>query len=181
MYAIFGQNEDYFWVEAPYLGLYDLVSAIPELVHGKRIAITSFDSGPFRPSSKEVAAGWQAQGSVAFSPVIRDVEQLPTGEYDEWYVGATWPAGFEPHVFINYGGFSLRDPAHLVEKLRPTWDRMASEFARDRILEQQAQFWTQLGRLSPISYLAEGDLLVCVTRDERLFERCKQWFHSTSL
>jgi hypothetical protein len=178
MRVISGQHGEYFWVEAPELTLHALISAFPDVVRGRRVAITSFDSGAFRPNSEELAAGWQELGTVALSPVVQAVKDLPTGGYDEWYVDATLPVGFEPQVFINYGGFSLRSPDYIVDELRPTWDRQGAQVERDRILEQQAQFWSQLERLRPTGYLAEGDLLIYVARDTRLFQLCTDWCHA---
>jgi GNAT superfamily N-acetyltransferase len=65
MPKIFGQHEEYRWIEARDLTLHDLLSAVPEFVLGERFAITSFDSGPFCPNREEVAAGWERIGFIA--------------------------------------------------------------------------------------------------------------------
>lgn len=102
-------------------------------------------------------------------------EQLPTDGFDEWYVDTRWPVEFTPLVFINFGDFSLAEPCDSVANGEPTWDRAAAGAARDQILERQAQFWEQLARLAPLTYLGDGDRLVCVTRDASLFRLATEW------
>lgn len=173
-----GTHGRYLWLESSNLFLPKLVRAVPALVQGRRVAVTSFDSGLLDLTAEETEAGWERRGSVAVSPVISEPSQLPHSEWDEWYVVEDWTATFEPQVFINYGGFSLRDPAYLTEGLHPTWDRAGAEAEEDRIREQLDRFWEQLELLSPISYLAEGDLLILATRDADLHKRCLAWARS---
>ena len=65
------------------------------------------------------------------------------------------PVTFDDYqAFINYGGFSLALP----------------DFS-----ELQKGFWRQLERLAPQSFLAEGDNLICVTKDGDLFDQLSEW------
>lgn len=139
------------------------------------MVVTAIDSGPFRPTDDELNAGWSVAGHLARSPLVNDPAELPTDGFDEWYVDLKWPVAFVPVVFINFGCFSLADPSAVASNLDPTWDRAAAEAARDQILERQAQFWEQLARLSPVTYLGEGDRLVCVTRNESVFRAAAAW------
>lgn len=65
---------------------FDLFQACPEIILGKYVAVTSFDSGPLEPTDKEKASGWQSRGKIAYSPKIQNVEELPREGWDEWYI-----------------------------------------------------------------------------------------------
>ena len=65
---------------------FDLLELCPEIVLGKFVAVTSFDSGQFLPSDKETAAGWQHRAKIAYSPKVEKPEDLPRAGWDEWYI-----------------------------------------------------------------------------------------------
>lgn len=149
-----GKRGDYFWVEWRDDFLSDLLSAFPQLVLGKYLVNTSFDSGSLTLAPEEIEQGWRKHNKLALSPPISDVAYIPKDQYDEWYV-FTSPATFENYeVFVNYGGFSLE----------------SSDFA-----EFQERFWRQLERLVPETFLAEGDNLICVTRNEPFYNQVALW------
>jgi hypothetical protein len=143
----------------------DLFEICPELVVGKYIAMTSFDSGPFLLDENEQSAGWISISDIAYSPPITSIDMLARDWYDEWYIFRT-PANLgevvnlyfqnafqEPEkgklqVFVNFGGFALNAPAY---------ESMVNFF------------WKQLALIRPESYLAVGDFLNFVTSDENLF------------
>ncbi|MDQ1407186.1 MAG: hypothetical protein QOG55_2815 [Acidobacteriaceae bacterium] len=58
----------------------------PQIVLGRYLAGTSFDSGSLVPNEDEVIAGWESRGGIAYSPEIESVEKLPHDLYDEWYL-----------------------------------------------------------------------------------------------
>jgi hypothetical protein len=173
----FGLHGAYPWFETVGPSLSELVRAVPDLVRGHRVVVTAIDSGPFRPTDDELNAGWSVAGDLARSPLVVDPKQLPAEGFDEWYVDTHWPLPFVPLVFINFGGFSLGAPRDVAAG-DSTWDRKAAEAARDQIAEQQRQFWQQLARLAPRTYLGDGDRLICATRDVSLFERAAAWVRS---
>jgi hypothetical protein len=159
-----GSHGDYSWMEWEPGYLRDLLWACPQIVRGRYLAVTSFDSGPRPLLDEERQAGWISDGGIAFSPPITDVGQLALGEYDEWYVFDE-PVWFPPiEVFINYCGFSLRFPQDLDKEL-------AAE-----LRAMQDRFWSQLEGLRPESYLGEGDRLVFVTRSRDLAEAARGAF-----
>ena len=83
----------------------------------------------------------------------------PRGEWDEWYVFEAEPSACAPEVFVNYGGFSLRhDPGN-------EWQQATVE-----------RFWGQLAEWWAESYLAEGDNLICVTRQEAVVPELVRFF-----
>jgi hypothetical protein len=151
-----GQRNGYGWVEwesrSQYLS--DLLSVFPQLVLKKYLVNTSFDSGSLSLSPEEVGRGWRKHNKLALSPLVGDVSEVPLCHYSEWYVFLS-PVTFDDYEdFINYGGFSLELP----------------DFRG-----LQERFWRQLDRLAPESFLAEGDNLVCVTRDAKLFHQLSEW------
>ena len=150
-----GQRGTYAWIvwNAQFLG--DLIRTFPELVVGKYVVITAFDSGPLVLSEEEQQRGWHLYGGFAHSPRIHTLADLPYDQYDEWYIAPTQLSFAQCEVFVNYGGFRLQDAAELAAL--------------------QARFWQQLDDIAPETYLAEGDNLVVATRDVALVERMRQW------
>jgi hypothetical protein len=148
-----GKHGDYFWVEWSEDFLGDLLFAFPQIVLKKYLVNTSFDSGSLVLAPTETEHGWRKHNELALSPAIKEVSQIPKDQYDEWYI-FTSPATFDNYeVFINYGGFSLHN----------------------FFLEHQERFWQQIERLAPESFLAEGDNLICITRNESLYNQVSLW------
>jgi hypothetical protein len=148
-----GKRGNYFWVEWRDDFLGDLLSAFPQIVLGKYLVNTSFDSGSLSLVQEEIEQGWRKHKELTLSPPIKEVSLIPKDQYDEWYVFSS-PTTFENYeVFVNYGGFSLQD----------------------FLVEIQERFWQQLERLAPESFLSEGEHLICVTRNESLFNQVSLW------
>lgn len=142
---------------------FDLLQICPDVVLGKYIAITSFDSGPLVPTDEEKAAGWQSRGKIAYSPKVRNVTSLPRADYGEWYIfDAPTDLGtshldenlFEVpqekghlSIFVNYG-FALHPPERA---------------------SLATMFWPQMTRIGPESYVADNDYLTFVTLNKTLF------------
>lgn len=143
---------------------FDLLQLCPELVLGKYVVITSIDSGPLTPADKEIAAGWQSRGKIAYSPKIQNADQLPRAGWDEWYVFDSPPDLGTSHlaenifeapqeqghvsVFVNYG-FALYPP--------------------ERSSSLSALFWQQLLWICPESYVANNDYLSFVSKNRTFF------------
>lgn len=152
----------------------DLLQICPDIVLGKYVAITSFDSSPLVPTEDEKAAGWKSRSNIAYSPKIQDVANVPRGGYDEWYIlGNPVDLGtshlgenvFEVpqeqgqvSVFVNYG-FILYSPDHA---------------------SLAELFWPQMERLRPESYVAIHDYLTFVSANETLFARALDAIKSLS-
>ena len=135
------------WADAATsMHLPQLLSVYPKLVEGLYVAITSFDSGFFEPSNAEIDAGWQAQGQIAYSPLVADWRELPYEVYDEWFVfqEPTTVCAGEP--MVNYLGFS---------PIGFDWP------------EKLDLFWTRIIRHRPIHVIGDGQHLFLITRDER--------------
>jgi hypothetical protein len=160
-----GSRGDYSWLTTAEHELHDLITSCPQVVLGKYIAVTSFDSGWLVPNEDEILAGWQSRGGIAYSPKVESVEKLPHDLYDEWYVfkiprdlgklfqGNVFETSMQAgqvEVFANFGpGFSLK-----------------SSEAKD----QTDLFWLQLELIQPESFVSDGDLLNFATTDDQLFD-----------
>ena len=133
-----------------------------------RLCITAFDGGPIRPSPEEQAEGWMVRGEVMVSPPLAEGLDIPHDGYDEWYLLDEPPSsGWQPEVFVNYGGFTLVPTEVLYKSYDPSWDRHGLNWL-DPI---QKRFWEQLERLNPVSFIAMGDYDVVVSRRREFIER----------
>ncbi|SRR6266404_1287424 len=161
-----GLHGEYEWLTTRRDGLDALLRACPQVVIGKYVAITSFDSSPLPLNEIEKNAGWESRKGAGYSPKVQTVETLPFEEYNEWYVLQSpfdlgqisqtdvlkypLPSG-EIAVFVNYGCFRLHMP---------------DVPAMQDLIEL---FWTQLESINPESYIADGDLLNFACRNKDLF------------
>jgi hypothetical protein len=142
----------------------DVLECCPDVVLGKYVAITSFDSGALRLTEGQRSAGWVSRGEIAYSPEIQHVNMVPQAYFSELYVfGAPTNLGvladpstniFESemqqgqvHTFVNFD-FGFHDP----------------EYA-----DLAHMFWRQLGWMKAESYLAQNDYLIFVTANARVF------------
>ena len=130
-------------------------------------------SGPLAATPEEREAGWQQRGDVAVAPRDLDPSKIPFDNFDEWYLFAGQVPEFGTfEVFVNWGGFSLIPPEAPSVQV-PTWDHAAArEHVRD-VEALQARFWSQLQRLQPSCYVADGYRLTVVTQSED--ERNRIW------
>jgi hypothetical protein len=169
MQMTIGSHDNYEWLVSDH-DLHTLLERCPEVVVGKYIAITSFDSGPLVPNDDEQAAGWMNEGNIAYTPEIQSVENLPHELYDEWYVfreprrigtlvtaeknifeGPLRPGHVE--AFVNFGAFHLH---------KPDMKALAD------------LFWEQLPWISPESYIADGECLIYVSSNKELFAKARK-------
>lgn len=169
----FGSSGHFRWVVSDNC-LDDILQVCPDVVVGKYVAVTAFDSGPVRNlTEKEREAGWELRNDIAYSPRIRSTDQLFYDScccYNEWYIfnspadlGRRVPQGFnvfqtplsqgEIEALVNY-----QLGLHLPE------------------MEAVAKiFWEQMNRTNPYVYLADcQEWLTIVSSDRILIERCHQ-------
>ena len=132
----------------------ELFQAVPELVVGKYLLNTTFDSGPLTLSEEEISCGWKSNGRYALSPPIKELDQIPDVHYTEWYSYTSPVELGECKIFVNHGGFSLEDDQY---------ETLANEF------------WRQLSVMQAESYISEGVNLICVTKRTDLFNRLRVW------
>ena len=134
--------------------LADLLAEEPALVLDKYIAIASCDSGPYKPTSDEMARGWDLRGNTAISPKITELNALPMPGFDEWYVYEEKPASYNFEPFVNTFGFS---PLTSNE-------------------EEVTKFWAQVEAAHPLHVIGAGTpTMFLVTRIEEMFEAAKRF------
>jgi len=137
------------WRDDSHRSFVELLELAPELVCGKRVAITSCDSGPYAPSSDEVDAGWTRVGSTAISAEIDGPLELPAVGFDEWYIFDEVPHVVPTRSHVNQFDFSLLDESDATES-----------------------FWEQIGETHPLHVLGDGAQNVFfVTRDRTTYDR----------
>jgi hypothetical protein len=158
-----GSANGYHWLVSTNRQL-DVLECCPDVVLGKYVAITSFDSGALRLTEEQRSAGWVSRGEIAYSPEIQHVNTVPQTYFSELYVfdaptnlgvlAAPSAKIFESemqqgqvHTFVNYD-FGFHDP----------------EYA-----DLAHMFWRQLGWMKAESYLAENDYLIFVTANAKVF------------
>ena len=143
-----GVHQEYLWIEWENALLSELLRRVPQIVLGRFLVNTSFDSGSIHLSDPERAAGWRSNGTLTFSPRIRDVAAIPSDQFDEWLVFTEPPQLTDWNPFVNYCGFSIANPN--------------DSFQED--------LWSALNSHKPQCYLSEGTNLIFITRDKQLHE-----------
>lgn len=146
-----GQRAGYWMVEwgnGCDASLRDLVPVCPAIVLGRRAVIASWDSGTYRPTSEDLAAGWQSIGQLAVSPRIEAVDALPLLHFEEYYLYDREPVLAPHRHFVNRCEFS------------PLAEGDAETEA----------FWAQIAQHRPDHVAGAGSpALFLVTRDEALW------------
>jgi hypothetical protein len=159
-----GKTNNYYWIEGHEFSLHELVTKCPELLTGKTVAITSFDSGPLSPNDEEKGFGWYSKDNVFYAPKITNPRDLPYEQYDEWYIFDNLKE-FEPiDTFVNYGSFFLGDPIYKLQEADPTWDKVGIQRQIDSQREMQEKFWDYIRRIEPRSFVMDGDRFIFGSR-----------------
>ena len=164
-----GSQHDYDWLayHGGYSVLHKVIHACPKILLGNFLAITAFDSGPLRLTDEEKSAGWWSDDKIAFSPQIDDIDSVPCDQFDEWLIFNGPPKELgDVEIFVNYGNFSIAALEQIHDPWEPTWDKSALDIDR----ELQEQFWSQLVRVAPESYLAEGDAFLFASQNSSLVD-----------
>jgi hypothetical protein len=80
-----GKRNGYGWIEWEWRSqfLTGLLPTFPQLIVGKYLVNTSFDSGSLSLSPEEISLGWRKYNKLAMSPVIKDVSEVPYCHYSE--------------------------------------------------------------------------------------------------
>ena len=139
------------WSAAWDPSLADLIKVAPELVLGKRVAITACDSGPYVPSQDEMRMGWSAVKTTAISNEIVRPAELPAPGFDEWYVFDSMPQIIPKRNHVNLYGFSVLGDGH-----------------------ETGSFWEQVTSTQPLHVLGAGTPnMFFVTRDRESFQRVR--------
>ncbi|MGA2218276.1 MAG: hypothetical protein ABSG51_09330 [Terracidiphilus sp.] len=154
-----GSNGKYSWLVTED-SLSDILRVYPDVVVGKQLVVTSFDSGPLPLSDEEKAAGWESRGGIAYSPRVVSVNGLPHDDsYDEWYVfndapdlGRLYPSDMNP----------FQDPPGQGEVLAVVNYHLLLHLPEQGPLA--GLFWKQMDWIAPVTYLADCQThLACIS------------------
>lgn len=148
-----GKEGSYFWLQVLQLVNGHIIERVPEVLSEKHLVITSFDSGKLVLTEEEIQLGFKNYGDVTAIPPGVQLEKIPEGGGDEWYIfDGEIPSKIQSvHVFVNWLGF------HFDES--------------DKVKDLQKQFWSQLEELKPESYLGDTNILLFATRNKSLFDK----------
>jgi hypothetical protein len=120
-----GSTNGYRWLVSTDRQL-DVLECCPDVVLGKYVAITSFDSGQLGLTEAQRSAGWVSQEEIAYSPQIQNANIVPQAYFSELYVFGT-PTNLgvladpnnnifesemqqgQVHAFVNFD-FGFHDP-----------------------------------------------------------------------
>jgi hypothetical protein len=133
------------WPEREQLSLVDCWCAVPELVLGRFLVSTSFDSGSLCLTAAQLDAGWKVVGRLAHSPKITALSEIPHDQFDEWLAFDSPVEVPEFDTMVNYTHFSPID-FDWIEKLEI--------------------YWQQILRFRPRHVLAENYRVYVITSDE---------------
>ena len=143
-----GFRNNYHWFSTS-LEIKDLAKIAVSFHIGSYLHVTSFDSGKLSLCNEEQEIGWFSESEVS-SIILKTPEiRIPHEQYDEWYFSKekiSFPEGLE--CFVNYSGFSLSE--------------------KNVFSETVLHFWKQLIELDPDTYIANGDNVVVVSKNEKL-------------
>jgi hypothetical protein len=157
-----GKHDGYFWCESTSACLTDFLESFQDYFDGRWIAVTAFDSGPLKVSEDQRTRGWRSRGRVVLIPPSSGLP--PVDGWDEWYLFADAPAleqFKEIEVFVNYSEFGFT----------PFPTKFRTRQSDAGIAAMHRCFWSQIGRLDPETFVADGDRLVVVTKDHNVFEQ----------
>jgi hypothetical protein len=163
-----GEHGDYRWFVGQFAG--SLADVVVACHLGRRLGISSFDSGVFHPTTSEAEEGWTTQGNLALSPMLRAGMDVPHDGYDEWYIFDEQSSPeWSPEVFVNIGAFTVVPVEEIERRRDPTWEAHAFDW----LIPVQGRFWKQIVRVRPLSYVAMGERDIIVTRNQEFVSRLR--------
>ena len=142
----------------------NVLGCCPDIVLGKYVAITSFDSGPLRLTEEQRSAGWISRGGIAYSPKIHHVNLVPQAYFSESYVFVA-----PPDLGV------LADPnrnifqAEMQQGQVQAFVNFDFGFHDAEYADLANMFWQQLGWMKAESYVAENDYLIFATTNPKVF------------
>ncbi len=146
----------YSWLVAGEM-IRELPAMTAEFHAGQRLCITAFDSGPLKPSEEERRIGWSLLDDAMVSPPLSSDIKVPCDNFDEWYVFRELPTSLEvSDHYVNYPEFNLTQH---------------SDVRNDWLPRLKRQFWSDIDRLAPSSYISSGNADIVVTSQPEFFEQ----------
>ena len=145
-----GFSHQYHWVVSDDI---DDIDTLVKAYHAKHILhLATSDSGPLKPSNKQIKLGWKEYGEIIISPPLSNDLVLPFVHYQEWYVSENllvFPEKLDRYV--NYSGFNLTPDC---------------EFSKSLI----SKFWKQVAFINPETFVAMGTYDIVISKNKNLIE-----------
>ncbi len=161
-----GKYKEYYWLVSSE-ALWSIEKLVVAYHEDRKLGITSFDSGPLKPTEEEKHLGWKFENEVMYSPRLKEGLEIPHDQYDEWYIDSDLELPTEGlEVFVNYGGFSLVPPEESYKEFDPSWEKGTLDFLKPI----QIRFWAQIEKLDPETFVAVGDNDVVVSKSKNFIE-----------
>ena len=168
-----GRMGHYDWLESVESDFSKILKLCPQVLIGKCVVISCFDSGPLHATPEEINQGWRQEGDLVIVPCVHSVKDLPHDLYDEWYVFSADTSPDIADVFVNEC-LTLRSKESLVADAIAAMgvqaDIVGAKYFASASEERQLQFWHQLDQIKPESYIGAGDQLIFVSHDANLFD-----------
>ena len=167
-----GFHGAYQWLASDQENMNAVLRLCPEVVVGKYVAITTYDSGALRLMDGDGQTGWRIRNGIAYGPRIGTAADLPECAriepaelYQEWYVfDAPAELGAISHENVRVNPPAPGDIVTFVNYSHWVPGRPETQDLTDL-------FWKQLEAVRPESYIGEGDdFLTFATRDPGLFD-----------
>jgi hypothetical protein len=154
-----GSHGPFRWVESPAHKTQDVLQLCPEAVLGKHLVITAFDSTKITTVEQGPLRAWRVEGSALYVRPPADLLDIPYDVFNEWFVFTAAPAQQKLESFMSSNWFTLG----------PCLSGNADRATQWEIKRTQRAFWQLLESASPESYLACGNRLIFVTRNDTFF------------
>jgi hypothetical protein len=163
-----GRVEQFYWLESVESDFPKILKLCREVLIGKCVVISCFDSGPLQATKEELAEGWQQLGDLVIVPRVDAVNDLPFDNYDEWYIFPTYTIPEITQVFVN-APMTLRIPELLLHDYHAHGDAVGARRYAEQEAATQLMLWHEIKRINPESYLGFGDQLIFVSQNPDSF------------
>jgi hypothetical protein len=108
-------------------------------------------------------AGWQSRGKVAYSPKVKNPDDIPREGWDEWYISGTPTDMGISHIGENVFELPQRQ-GHVKDFVNYCF-----ALHRAETKDLAALFWEQLAWIRPESYVADSEYLNFVSSNKAFF------------
>jgi len=163
-----GIRNNYKWIESDsdYIRISDIIERFPDFFLDFQLAIISFDSDSFIPTTDEINRGWTMKNQIAYFPklTIYELNQpIYDNSYDQWLLFEQPQEIDSMDIYVNYTGFSMIDSLSFEDNSKVDLKAL-SENVRNR-------FWTEIERLSPSKFILHGDKFIFGTTNDLEIEK----------
>jgi hypothetical protein len=182
-----GSCAGYQWLTSDRHYIGDIVTGCPEAILGRYLAVSSTDSG--EPAWwAENLPGWECHGGAAYSTRIESLEGIlyqrdgpESPGFDEWW---TFESPHDLGEVIRgenpWDEAVLNRPGRFLALVNSYYYPREFEKKAEDLLD--TEFWRQIERHQPESYISDGSEVVAfVSRNPQLFEAVRAMFEDATI